>query len=157
MHTEYVASEQRAVRNPSSEILAGLRVLVVDDERDARELLTIALTQGGAEVRTSTTAREALEVLDQWKPHVLVSDIGMPTEDGYEMIRKVRALKPEHGGAIPAVALTGYASEQDAARARAAGYQLHIPKPVSPDELMANVARLVRSETQRRKDARAQR
>jgi two-component system CheB/CheR fusion protein len=140
-----------------SAILRGVRVLVVDDERDARELLTIALTQGGAEVRTSTTAREALEVLDQWKPHVLVSDIGMPTEDGYEMIRKVRALEPEHGGATPAIALTGYASEQDAARARAAGYQLHIPKPVSPDELMANVARLVRSETQRRKDARAQR
>jgi signal transduction histidine kinase/CheY-like chemotaxis protein len=123
--------------------LKGMRVLVVDDQQDARDLVTIALTQGGAEVRASTTAREALEVLAQWKPDVLVADIGMPTEDGYELIKRVRALQPEHAGTIPAVALTGYASDEDAARARVAGYQLHIPKPVSPSELVAKVANLI--------------
>jgi len=123
--------------------LKGMRVLVVDDQQDARDLVTIALTQGGAEVRASTTAREALEVLAQWKPDVLVADIGMPTEDGYELIKSVRALQPERAGTIPAVALTGYASDEDAARARVAGYQLHIPKPVSPSELVAKVANLI--------------
>jgi len=123
--------------------LKGMRVLVVDDQQDARDLVTIALTQGGAEVRASTSAREALEVLAQWKPDVLVADIGMPTEDGYELIKRVRALQPERAGTIPAVALTGYASDEDAARARVAGYQLHIPKPVSPSELVAKVANLI--------------
>jgi CheY-like chemotaxis protein len=81
-------------------------------------------------------------VLKKWKPDILVSDIGMPKEDGYELIRKVRALEPERGGTIPAIALTGYAGEEDAARARVAGYDLHIPKPVSPGELVATVANL---------------
>jgi CheY-like chemotaxis protein len=74
---------------------------------------------------------------------VLVSDIGMPSEDGYELIRRVRALGPESGGTTPAVALTGYDSEEDAARARVPGYELHLAKPVSPSELVANVAHLV--------------
>ena len=122
--------------------LQGVHVLVVDDQPDARELVTIALTQSRADVRAVSTAREALELLDQWKPDVLISDIGMPGEDGYQLIRKVRALEREHGGTVPAVALTGYASDEDAARARVAGFQLHMPKPVSPDELVAAVASL---------------
>jgi PAS domain S-box-containing protein len=129
--------------NNSSFALKGMRVLVVDDEPDARDLVTMALTQGGAEVRASATASEGLEVLYQWKPDVLVSDIGMPGEDGYELIKKVRALEPEHGGTIPAVALTGYASDDDAVRARLAGYELHLPKPVSPSDLIAKLASLV--------------
>jgi two-component system, chemotaxis family, CheB/CheR fusion protein len=127
--------------------LKGVRVLVVDDEPDARELLTIALAYGGAEVKASTTAREALDVLDQWNPDVLVSDIGMPGQDGYELIRKVRVLERESSRTIPAIALTGYASNDDAARARKAGYDLHIPKPVSPRELVATVANLVTGTT----------
>ena len=117
-------------------------MLVVDDEPDARELLTIVLAESGAEVRSSASAREALEILDQWKPDMLVSDVGMPAEDGYELIRKVRARGPERGGLIPAIALTGYAGTEDAARAREAGYQTHMPKPVAPSEVVAVVASL---------------
>lgn len=124
-------------------ILTGLRVLVVDDEEDAREWLTIALTQSGAEVRTAATARAALDILDQWKPNLLVSDIGMPREDGYDLIRAVRALESERGGKIPALALTGYASAEDAARARAAGYETHLAKPVGLSDLIVAVASLV--------------
>jgi len=123
-------------------ILKGLRVLVIDDEEDARELLTIALTQSGAEVRTAATVPAALDILDQWKPNVMVSDIGMPGQDGYDLIRTVRALEPEKGGTIPAVALTGYASAEDAARARTAGYETHMAKPVAPSDLVVAVARL---------------
>lgn len=125
-----------------SSLLQGVHVLVVDDEPDARELLTIAISHSSAEVRAVGTAREALEVFDQWKPDVLISDIGMPGEDGYELIRKVRTLEGEHGGTVPAVALTGYASDEDAARARIAGFQLHLSKPVSPNDLVAAVATL---------------
>jgi two-component system, chemotaxis family, CheB/CheR fusion protein len=136
------AEHQSQIGHPPSAILAGLRVLVVDDEPDARELLSLALTHSGAEVRASATASEALEILDQWKPDVLVSDIGMPSEDGYSLIRKVRARDSKHNGLIPALALTGYASTDDAARALAAGYQTHMPKPVAPRELVAAVASL---------------
>jgi CheY-like chemotaxis protein len=123
-------------------LLDGVRVLVVDDEPDARDLLTIALTRSSADVRAVSTVREAFATLDQWKPNVLVSDIGMAGEDGYDLIRRLRALVPEEGGTIPAIALTGYASENDAARAHNAGFDLHIPKPVSPGELVAIVASL---------------
>jgi len=128
-----------------SAILKGLRVLVIDDEDDARELLTIALTQGGAQVRTAVTVRAALDLLEQWKPDVLVSDIGMPVEDGYDLIKKVRALEADNGGTIPALALTGYASAEDAARARMAGYQTHMAKPVAPGDVVAAVASLAAS------------
>jgi PAS domain S-box-containing protein len=131
----------------SSAILNGLRVLVIDDEEDARELLTIALAQSGAEVRTAATVRVALEILSQWKPDLLVSDIGMPGEDGYDLIRAVRALESEKGGTIPALALTGYASAEDAARSRLAGYQTHVAKPVSPSDLVLAVASLASADT----------
>ena len=125
------------------EILKGLRVLVIDDEEDARELLTIALTQSGAQVKTAATVRAALDILEQWKPMVLVSDIGMPGEDGYDLIRTVRALESERGGTVPAVALTGYASAEDATRARVAGFQAHMAKPVAPSDLVVAVASLM--------------
>ena len=130
-------------------ILKGLRVLVVDDEEDVRELLTIALAQSGAEVRTAATVRVALEILSQWKPNVLVSDIAMPSEDGYDLIRAVRALESEKGGTIPALALTGYASAEDAARSRLAGYQTHIAKPVAPSDLVLAVASLASPDSMR--------
>jgi CheY-like chemotaxis protein len=118
--------------------LNGLRVLVVDDEADARDLLTTILGQYGVEVTTVATASEVLEVLPRLKPSVLVSDIGMPGEDGYALIRKVRALDAEQGGEIPAVALTAYARAEDRIRALASGFQLHMPKPVNPEELVAS-------------------
>ena len=126
----------------SPAILNGLRVLVVDDEADARELLTTLLGQYGAEVIVVATASEALETLQRLKPNVLVSDIGMPGEDGYALIRKVRLLDAEQGGQIAAVALTAYARAEDRINALGAGFQLHIPKPVNPEELVAVVANL---------------
>ena len=125
--------------------LTDFRVLIVDDEPDAREVLIIALSQTGAAVRAAATVGEALQVFDEWKPSVLVSDIGMPNEDGYDLIRRVRARDVERGGRIPALALTGYASAEDAARALAAGYQTHLAKPVAPSELVDAVATLVKA------------
>jgi PAS domain S-box-containing protein len=125
-----------------SAILKGVRVLVIDDEEDARELLTLALTESGAEVITAATVQGALEILKQWKPNVMVSDIGMPGEDGYDLIRRVRALESEKDETIPALALTGYASAEDAVRARVAGYQTHMAKPVAPTDFVIAVASL---------------
>ncbi|MBW4576678.1 MAG: response regulator [Aphanothece sp. CMT-3BRIN-NPC111] len=122
--------------------LDGLRVLVVDDEADARELAIAMLGQYGAEVIVVATAQEALETLGRIKPDVLISDIGMPEEDGYALIRKVRALNTQQGGQIPAVALTAYARAEDRAQAILAGFQVHVPKPANPGELAAVVANL---------------
>jgi CheY-like chemotaxis protein len=117
-------------------------VLAVDDEPDARDLLSKMLTNYGAEVKTCASAAEALRTLGEWRPDALVSDIGMPGEDGYELLGKIRAREPERGGRIPAVALTAYAHAEDERRALAAGYQMHIPKPVEPGRLAAAVASL---------------
>jgi PAS domain S-box-containing protein len=112
--------------------LQGLRILVVDDEEDALELISVILCQHGAEVRTVNSARAALDVLPSWRPNVLLSDIGMPDEDGYGFIRKVRSLSPELGGKTPAAALTAFARTEDRLLALAAGYQIHVSKPVDP-------------------------
>jgi signal transduction histidine kinase/CheY-like chemotaxis protein len=124
--------------------LRGIRVLVVDDEPDARETLQQILEHCNAEVQTAASAREALEVLPRWRPDVLLSDIGMPGQDGYELIRRVRELPPESGGRTPAAALTAFARPEDRRRALLAGFQMHIAKPVEVKELAAVVANLVR-------------
>ena len=129
---------------PAPDLLRDLRVLVVDDEPNARNLLVLMLTSYEAEVRDCASAAEALQILDEWRPDALVSDIGMPIEDGYELMRKVRAREPERGGLVPALALTAYASPEDARRAIEAGYQAHVPKPVEPSELATMVASLAR-------------
>jgi PAS domain S-box-containing protein len=136
------AGEIPRSRAPLPDHLRDLRVLVVEDEPDARNLLSLTLMSYEAEVRDCASAAEALRILDEWRPDVLVSDIGMPFEDGYELMRKVRAREPERGGLIPALALTAYARAEDARRALEAGYQMHIPKPVEPDELATVVASL---------------
>ncbi|MCA1616121.1 MAG: response regulator, partial [Acidobacteria bacterium] len=120
-----------------------LRVLVVDDEEDTRDLLRTMLEQCGSEVVTAGSAMEALEALEKSKPDVLISDIGMPEEDGYALIRKVRALSAARGGKVPAIALTAYARTDDRVRALVAGFQVHLPKPIEPVELVAVVASLV--------------
>jgi signal transduction histidine kinase/CheY-like chemotaxis protein len=122
--------------------LEGVKVLIVDDEPDARRLLSEVLRRRGAEVVAVESAVEALEILQAWRPHVLLSDIGMPDGDGYELIQRVRELPEERGGRTPAAALTAYASQADRARALADGYQLHVAKPVEPAELTAVVANL---------------
>ncbi|HEY9283227.1 MAG TPA: ATP-binding protein, partial [Pyrinomonadaceae bacterium] len=122
--------------------LAGRRVLLVDDEADTLEVLAAALRRYGAEVSTASSAVGALEALARVRPDVLVSDIGMPGEDGYALIGRVRALPPQEGGATPALALTAYARAEDRARSLASGYQAHLPKPVAPAELAATVASL---------------
>ncbi len=122
--------------------LDGLRVLIVDDEADARHLLTMILGQYGAQVMAASSASDALLALQEYRPHILVSDIGMPQEDGYTLIRQVRALPTDQGGRIPAVALTAYARAEDRTQALLAGFQLHVPKPVNPGELAAVVANL---------------
>jgi len=124
--------------------LAGLRILVVDDEPEAREIVSAILGEAGAEVATAANARQALDLVIRWKPNVLISDIGMPNEDGYELIRKIRALSPENGGQIPAVALTAFARTQDRLKVLSAGYQMHVPKPVEPVELATVVASLTK-------------
>ncbi|WP_373530290.1 ATP-binding protein [Nostoc sp.] len=123
--------------------LLGVRVLVVDNQADAREFITTVLEQYQAEVQSVASVQEALQVITQWKPDALVSDIGMPQEDGYSLIRKLRSQPPELGGNIPAAALTAYASAEDRMRAIREGYQLHLPKPIEPAELATVVASLV--------------
>ena len=133
--------DRKAFLNNSA-ALKGLRVLVVDDEPDARQIIGTVIAQSGAEVRVCESATAALEILSYWKPDVLMSDIGMPGEDGYSLISKLRSLSAERGGHIPAAAFTAYAREDDRKRALAAGYQMHIAKPVSSGQLVATVAHL---------------
>jgi CheY-like chemotaxis protein len=125
--------------------ITGLKILVVDDEPDTREFLQTALEQYGATVTTAASAREALEQVSKCKPDVLLSDIGMPDEDGYSLIRQIRALPSEQGGNIPAAALTAYARQSDRLQALTAGFQIHIPKPIEPIQLIKVVASLAGS------------
>jgi PAS domain S-box-containing protein len=124
-------------------LLEGLRILVVDDEPDARRFVARVLEECKAEVAAAGSAAEALATLPRFRPHVLVSDIGMPRTDGYELIRTLRSRRPEDGGRTPALALTAYASGEDRGRALAAGYQRHLAKPVDPADLVHAVVDLV--------------
>ncbi len=131
-----------ATKNGEAPSLAGLNLLIVDDEPDARDLVSTMLQRCGANVQTAASAREALERMETWKPDVLIADIGMPVEDGYDLIKKVRARSKEAGGQVPALALTAYARSQDRVRALSSGYQVHLAKPVDRAELATVVARL---------------
>lgn len=131
---------RRAVECPPA--LKGLRVLVVDDEPDARELLESIFSQCDAQVRAAGSAAEALEALESFAPNVLVSDIGMPEVDGYNLISEIRRRPAERGGRVPAVALTAYARTEDRRRCLSSGFQVHVSKPVEPVEILAIVASL---------------
>ena len=122
--------------------LQGLKVLVVDDEQDTRELIEEVLKECGSEVITSPSAAEALAAIEKHKPDILISDLGMPDEDGYSLISKIRALPAEQGGQIPAAALTAYARAEDRLRVLRSGFQFHLPKPVDSAELVTVVASL---------------
>jgi PAS domain S-box-containing protein len=127
---------------PAVARLEGLRVLLVEDDEDSRKLLGLMLKKQGAEVTSASSSAEALSAFGQILPDVVLSDIGMADEDGYELMRKVRALPANGGGLTPAIALTGYATRKDRERALSAGYQLHLAKPVEPADLVAAIARL---------------
>ncbi len=122
--------------------LHGLHLLVVDDDTDARELIAQLLSECGADVRQAGSAADALDAFARETPDVLLSDIGMPERDGYQLIGDIRAFDAEHGGNVPAVALTAFARSEDRARAMLAGYQAHVAKPIQPSELVATVAGL---------------
>ncbi|MFQ4143771.1 PAS domain S-box protein [Chlorogloeopsis sp. ULAP02] len=149
-----VHTQESIVNSPSFSLtpsltpcLSGVRVLVVDDEADTRDFLTTVLQESQAEVQAVASVQEALAAIERYKPDVLVSDIGMPQEDGYSLIRHLRSQPPEKGGKIPAAALTAYARAEDRRQAIQAGFQLHMPKPVDPSELVTVVASLVERNT----------
>jgi CheY-like chemotaxis protein len=121
-----------------------VHVLVVEDDADAREMLTGVLHQAGADVIAVGSASAALNVLHQQRADVLISDIGMPDEDGYALIHRVRALDAERGGAVPAIALTANARAEDRAHALAVGFQMHLAKPIDPGELTRTIAQTIR-------------
>jgi len=126
-------------RTAGMEKLYGLRVLVVDDDPETLDMLKFLLAQCEAEVTTATSVREALRVLEHSRINVLVSDLAMPDEDGYDLIRQVRKRAPERGGNMPAIALSAYTGSEDRERALAAGFQLHLAKPIAPAELVSAV------------------
>jgi len=115
-------------------------VMVVDDDLDTCDTIGAVLESAGAEVRTCASATEALRVMDAWVPDILVSDLAMPGDDGFALIRKVRARRAEEGGRMVAVALTAYGRSEDRARALSAGFQMHLRKPVAPSHLVNVVA-----------------
>ena len=140
-------AERRAIQDATTAAdrparLDGIRVVLVDDDDDGRTMLTVLLELAGAHVAPAGSAQEALALFDTLRPDVIVSDVGMPDEDGFALIRRVRSRKAEDGGSVPAIALTGYVRPEDRVRLLAAGFQQHLRKPVEPDEIMAAIASL---------------
>jgi CheY-like chemotaxis protein/anti-sigma regulatory factor (Ser/Thr protein kinase) len=133
----------------ANERLNGLRVLVVDDEPDARDLLSAILTRCGSDVRCSDSAADAIQTFSEWHPDVLISDIGLPNEDGYSLIRRVRQLDSKRAKLIPAVALTAYATDEDRSQALAAGFQIHVAKPIEPENFVISIASIVNPDNNR--------
>ena len=147
VHRHADAAERAHPRTPTAEPvefkhsdLSGIKVLVVDDETDARALIARVLQECDANVLCAANAAQALALVEREKPDVLVSDVGMPDVDGFELLRRVRALGPAKGGTVPAVALTAFARSEDRTRALRAGFLVHVSKPVEPSELVATVA-----------------
>lgn len=127
----------------ASVLLSGVKVLVVDDEADSRDLLMTILKQCGSDVRCSDSAADAMQTFHEWNPDLLVSDIGMPNEDGYSLIRKLRELESEHARGIPAMALTAYATDEDRMQALSAGFQIHLAKPIEPENFVTSLASIL--------------
>lgn len=133
------------VPRAAQSIPRGLRVLVVDDDEDTREALKVILEQNGLKVITASSATDGLQKLERIKPNLLLSDVAMPVEDGYSLIRRVRALPREKGGQTPAAALTAYAGVDDRKSALAAGFQFHISKPIDQERLLEVIAAMART------------
>jgi CheY-like chemotaxis protein len=133
-------------RSDYSHKINGLRVLLVDDEIDTLEMIETALVRCKVEVRFCTSAKEGLEMTRKWRPDILVSDIAMPDADGYWLIKELRALPPTEGGSIPVIALTAYGRVEDRIKALASGFQMYVPKPIEPNELLAALDNLARND-----------
>ena len=125
-----------------SSALSGVRILVVEDDNDTRELLRVLLETQGGQVRAASSVLEALDEYDQSRPDVLVADIGMPDYNGYTLIGRVRARDRERGSIVPAIALTAYATAVDRDTVLSAGFQVHMPKPFDPGQLVSVIANL---------------
>jgi len=149
VETPAIAAESQAAFSGNQDstqdgLLNGVRVLVVDDEQDARELVSTILTRCGGEFRCTDSAAQAMEALREWEPDVLISDIGMPVEDGYSLIKRIRKLRSKRAKEIPAVALTAYVNSADRNRALSAGFHAHLAKPVEPEALVTLIAEAAR-------------
>jgi CheY-like chemotaxis protein len=142
-HAAEVADDEPQKTHQAGETLQGLRILVVEDEDDTRDFLGRFLAAHGAQVVTAGSAAEALAQLPDAEADLLISDIGLPEVDGYELLQLIRQTDAGSGGGIPAIALTAYARSEDRARAFRAGYQAHVAKPVEPADLIAAIARVV--------------
>ena len=138
------SAESTGSPKPRAQRLDDLRIVVVDDDRDGRTLTALVLAQAGASVKAVASAREALHALERQQADALVTDIGLPDEDGYALLRAIRQHEAERGGFLPAIALTGYARDEDRKRVLAAGFQGHVGKPVEPADLIATIADVAR-------------
>ncbi len=145
VESEQTSCEENELLNLTidSSLLSNMQILVVDDEPDIRDLISFILQDYGVEVTTVGSAQEALKSLSESLPDVLISDIAMPEIDGYMLIRKLRQRSPQQGGQLPAIALTAYAGETNQQQALAAGFQLHVPKPVEPEALVEAIIGLM--------------
>ncbi len=141
--------ERESSKNEDREFLKDVKILLVEDDKDSRDMLAITFGLYGMEVMTAASAPEALEAMSSFQPEILVSDLGLPGEDGFSLIRKIRSLPASQGNAIPAIALTGYVSLQDQAIARRSGYQEHISKPVDIEKLADVIYRLLKKNPRR--------
>jgi CheY-like chemotaxis protein len=140
MHDSAIQVGTNGSSKPIENVLRGLRILVVDDEADSRELVATILKRSGGDVRCSQSAADALQTFKEWQPDLLVSDLAMPNEDGFALLKKVRNLKSKRARQIPAVALSAYASDEDRALSLSKGFQMHLTKPIEPDNLVTSVA-----------------
>lgn len=139
-HQARVRPSGGGVAPDSMPSLTGLRILAVDDEADATEVISAILGAAGAEVKTAASVAQAIDLIERWEPDVLISDIGIPNQDGYDLIRQVRARSSDRRSQIPAIALTAFTRIQDRLKVLSAGYQMHLPKPIEPIELVTVVA-----------------
>ncbi|HEU4854482.1 MAG TPA: ATP-binding protein [Nitrosospira sp.] len=149
MDKQQLPAATPSTKRDGNTLLSGMRILVIDDDRDARELIHKVLGQHQAEVITAANAMEGLLILQSQMPDAVISDIGMPEKDGYQFIREVRRLPAIHGGETPAIALSAFAHSEDRTRAMMAGYQVHLSKPVESKELIASIDSLVGWKRQR--------
>ncbi|HSE41488.1 MAG TPA: ATP-binding protein [Acidobacteriota bacterium] len=143
-----LSSKNRTLTGAVSTKFKGLRILVVDDEKNAREMLEVLLANTGAHVQSFSSTKEALRHIQDWKPDLVISDIGMPEEDGYALIRQIRLLQPDSVRSTPAIALTGYARIEERMKALEEGYQMFVPKPVEADELLSIIDNLLKKSAQ---------